>query len=41
MPVADQHNGYVAEVYLFSDEDLLTDKWGGIILNKDEATVMK
>ena len=34
MSVADQHYGHVAEVNVVSDEDLLTDIWGGITLNK-------
>ena len=33
--VADQPYGHVAEVDLLSDADLLTDKWKGINLNKD------
>ena len=38
--VADQYYGHVAEVLLFSDEDLLTEKWGGVKLNKDEINSM-
>ena len=38
--VADQYYGHVAEVKLFSDEDLLTDKWGGVKLIKEQITSM-
>ena len=38
--VADQYYGHVAEVKLFSDEDLLTDKWGGVKLVKEEINSM-
>ena len=38
--VADQHYWHVAEVYLLSDADLLTDKCKGINLNKDDIHTM-
>ena len=38
--VADRNYGHVAEVDLFSDADLLTDKWQGINLNKDDTNIM-
>ena len=40
MPVGDQYYRHVAEVNLFSYEDLLTDKWGGAQLTKEEITSM-
>ena len=39
-PTGDRYYGHAAEVVLFSDEDLLTDKWGGIKLTKDEINSM-
>jgi hypothetical protein len=33
-PIAEQY-GSIADVKLFSNEDLLTDKWGGTTLNKE------
>ena len=38
--VSDQYCVHVAEVNLASDEDLLTDKWGGIKLSKDDMHSM-
>ena len=38
--VGDQYYGHVAEVKLFSDDDLLTDKWGGVKLIKEEINSM-
>jgi hypothetical protein len=38
-PIAEQY-GSVADVKIFSNEDLLTDKWGGATLNKEEITSM-
>jgi hypothetical protein len=38
-PIAEQY-GSIADVKLFSNEDLLTDKWGGTTLNKEEITSM-
>ena len=32
--VGEQNYGHVAEVEIFSDVDLLTDKWGGVNLIK-------
>ena len=36
--VSDRYYGHVLEVHLFSDEELLTDKWKGINLNRDDIT---
>ena len=36
--VSDQYYGHVLEVHLFSDEELLNDKWKGINLNRDDIT---
>jgi hypothetical protein len=38
-PIAEQY-GSIADVKIFSDEDLLTDEWGGTTLNKEETNSM-
>jgi hypothetical protein len=38
-PIAEQY-GSIAYVKLFSNEDLLTDKWGGATLNTEEINSM-
>ena len=38
--MADQYYGHGAEDYLLSAADLLTDKWKGINLNKDDINNM-
>ena len=40
MSVSHQYYGHVAEVHLFSDEDLLTDTWKGLNLTKDDINSM-